>query len=150
MDLEIKDNYIKRNENNSMIVNLIIPNGVIGIKDSAFFKCYSLRSVSMPESLKFIESDAFNYCFKITDSTITNGVILSEIVQKKSIQNPADDWAVDALRMPLLQPEARRNVNSFVKDSKYNISNNIDYLRKIYEEAVFFNKDDVGKKECLK
>lgn len=48
--------------NNTLVDNLVIPDGVTEIKQYAFFECSSLTSVSFPNSVKIIRSNAFARC----------------------------------------------------------------------------------------
>lgn len=44
----------------SELKNIVIPDGVIGIGDSAFSGCIFLEEVSLPDTIEFIDSNAFN------------------------------------------------------------------------------------------
>eukprot|EP01034_Spumella_vulgaris_P032577 gene32577-40203_t len=43
----------------SGLVNVVVPNGVVNISQSTFAYCYSLTSVSLPRTVKNIAADAF-------------------------------------------------------------------------------------------
>ena len=47
---------------------------VTSIGESAFYKCYGLTSVTIPNSVTSIGSSAFNYCTGLTSVTIPNSV----------------------------------------------------------------------------
>ena len=54
---------------------LIIPNSVKSISDSAFYGCKGLTSVTIPDSVTSIGEEAFNGCTGLTSVTIGNGVM---------------------------------------------------------------------------
>ena len=47
---------------------------VTSIGDRAFFDCYKLTSIVIPNSVKTIGGDAFYNCYKLTSVTIPNSV----------------------------------------------------------------------------
>ncbi len=53
-----------------LITDLVIPDGVINIRDSAFNGCNSLTSVTIPESVIKIGDNAFEDCYSLTRVTI--------------------------------------------------------------------------------
>ena len=59
--------------NGTLVANLIIPDGVTRIGDYAFYGC-SLTSVTIPNSVTNIESNAFNSCGSLTSAMIGNSV----------------------------------------------------------------------------
>ena len=60
--------------NDTLLTNLVIPNGVTEIKKEAFCDCESLQSVIIPNSVKIIGEDAFNRCIALKNVTIGNSV----------------------------------------------------------------------------
>ncbi len=54
--------------------NVVIPNSVTCIGESAFFDCTSLASITIPNSVTRIGNDAFCYCTSLTSITIPNSV----------------------------------------------------------------------------
>ena len=60
--------------NNELITELVIPNGVTSIKNSAFNGCSGLTSVTIPNSVTSIGDGAFSYCSGLTSITIPNSV----------------------------------------------------------------------------
>ena len=48
--------------------------GVTSIRDSAFQYCYSLASVTIPDSVTSIRDSAFQYCYSLASVTIPDGV----------------------------------------------------------------------------
>ena len=63
--------YIKGNE----ITNLVIPNSVFSIRESAFSGCSGLNSITIPNSVAYIGESAFSGCSGLTSVTIPNSVI---------------------------------------------------------------------------
>lgn len=58
----------------SVPADLVIPNGVKIIGESAFYNCDRLTSVTIPSSVMFIGHNAFNDCDGLTSVTIPEGV----------------------------------------------------------------------------
>jgi len=54
---------------NSSLSNIILPNGLIGIANGAFYGCYKMTQIIFPSSLTFIEGIAFKGC-KLKSVTI--------------------------------------------------------------------------------
>ena len=61
-------------DENTEIMDLIVPNGVTSIGDKAFYGCSSLTSVTIPNSVTSIGDYAFYCCFGLTSVTIGNSV----------------------------------------------------------------------------
>jgi len=53
--------------NNTQLVNVSIPNGVIEIMESAFEGCSKLRTITIPETIERIGGKAFAFCYSVTD-----------------------------------------------------------------------------------
>ena len=60
--------------NNTLLTELIIPEGVSEIKEYAFCHCTSITKVTIPNSVTNIGSDAFAFCSSITQLSIGDGV----------------------------------------------------------------------------
>ena len=60
--------------NNSVVTEIIIPEGVESIGKSAFEGCKNLRKIVLPSSLKKIGDSAFKNCSSLESMTIPNGV----------------------------------------------------------------------------
>lgn len=58
--------------NGELIEELVIPDGVEAIKDSAFWGCTSLISITIPDSITFIGREAFYGCTSLTRVTFEN------------------------------------------------------------------------------
>ena len=56
------------------VENIVIPNSVTSIGDSAFVGCSSLTSVTIPNSVTIISKSAFRGCYSLTNITIPNSV----------------------------------------------------------------------------
>ena len=56
------------------LTSVTIPNSVTSIGDCAFYKCYGLTSVTIPNSVTSIGERAFNKCSGLTSVTIPEGV----------------------------------------------------------------------------
>ena len=57
-------------DENTQITNLIIPNNITTINDSAFTNCTNITSVTIPNNITTINSAAFSYCSGLTGSLI--------------------------------------------------------------------------------
>lgn len=56
------------------LTSITIPNSVTAIGDHAFKNCSSLTSITIPNSVTSIEYEAFSYCSSLTSITIGNNV----------------------------------------------------------------------------
>jgi hypothetical protein len=54
--------------------NLVIPEGITGIGEKVFARCYNLTSVSLPSTIKKIEGEAFRACSNLTTINIPESV----------------------------------------------------------------------------
>ena len=54
--------------------SISIPNSVTSIGNGAFYYCYSLTSISIPNSVTSIGTRAFQYCYSLTGLSIPNSV----------------------------------------------------------------------------
>ena len=60
--------------NNTLLTDLVIPDGVTSIREWAFFGCTSLTSVTIPNSVTSVGESAFYKCTSLTSVTIPNSV----------------------------------------------------------------------------
>jgi len=56
----------------SKLKNITIPNTIRKIDTSAFKNCYSLKNISLPNSITEIKENAFDTCMKLTEISIPN------------------------------------------------------------------------------
>ena len=63
--------------NGELITDLVIPDEVTRLKNQ-FYGCNSLTSVTIPNSVKYIEEGGFGSCKNLTSVTIGNGIISIE------------------------------------------------------------------------
>ena len=56
------------------LTSITIPNSVTSIGDKAFKGCTSLTSITIPNSVTMIGNEAFSFCESLTSITIPNGV----------------------------------------------------------------------------
>jgi hypothetical protein len=82
-----ENNCIILKENNTLIagcIGSVIPDGVIGIVNYAFYSLYTLENITIPKSIKEIGFDAFRFCTNLTSITFEgtveewNAVILKD------------------------------------------------------------------------
>ena len=70
--LYIDNNVVITSDKN--LTKVTIPEGVVGIGDSAFRFCYFLENVKLPNSLLSIDKKAFYNCINLTSVAIPNSV----------------------------------------------------------------------------
>ena len=56
------------------LASITIPNHIMYIGEYAFHLCYSLASITIPNSITSIRSNAFRYCYSLASITIPNSV----------------------------------------------------------------------------
>ena len=56
------------------LISITIPNSVINIESEAFLECKALTSIEIPNSVKTIGNQAFGYCENLTTAIIGNSV----------------------------------------------------------------------------
>lgn len=53
--------------------SISLPDNLETLGSSAFYKCVRLRSITLPQNITFIGASAFKECYRITNATIGNG-----------------------------------------------------------------------------
>ena len=71
---EYYDMSVNLVSNRDNLTNLVIPDSVTSIGDSAFVNCTRLTSITIPDSVTSIGSDAFYCCTRLTSITIPKSV----------------------------------------------------------------------------
>ncbi len=56
------------------VEQVILPEGLQKIRDSAFYNCRQLREINLPDSLLYIGKYAFSYCEAMTKVTVPAGI----------------------------------------------------------------------------
>ena len=56
------------------LASIIIPEGVTSIGSQAFYECHNLQSFTIPEGVTTISDFAFYHCYRLTSVTIPEGV----------------------------------------------------------------------------
>ena len=74
--------------------NTIIPNGVTGIDDFAFYGCIGLKSIIIPNSVTRIGNQAFYSCTNLTNITMPNSVtsIGADAFENTGYYNNKSNW----------------------------------------------------------
>ena len=60
--------------NNTLVQEIVIPDGIVRIKDYAFYNCQAITKVTMSDDVIFIGIQAFYKCSNLTSLTIGKGV----------------------------------------------------------------------------
>ena len=108
--------------NNSLITDLVIPNGVTRISDYAFYNCGSLISVTISGTVKSIGSQAFYSCNRLKNVTLLDGV--EEIGSMAFSFCPNLDNVMIPNSISKVVRYALDGSNSLV----YNVKNGVNYL----------------------
>ena len=97
----------------SSLTSITIPNSVTSIKDDAFSDCTSLASITIPNSVTSIESRAFYGCYSLTSITIPNSVtsIGAFAFYGTGIYNNESNWENDVLYISNCLIEAKTKIS---------------------------------------
>ena len=69
------------------------------IGDEAFWSCYNLKSITIPENVKIIGKSAFEYCTKLAEINVTDSLtkIGENAFYNTAFYRNADNWEDNAL-----------------------------------------------------
>ena len=90
--------------NGELTTTLVIPDGIISIRDRAFYGCSSLTSITIPGSVTSIGDYAFYDCSNLTSITIPSSVTsiglsafsgCTKLIQKENGISYVDKWVID-------------------------------------------------------
>ncbi len=111
-------------DENTEIIDLVIPNGVDNVGYGAFRYCSYLKSVIIPNSVKVINGNAFQGCTSLTSVTIPNSV--TEINDHAFYDCPklsAIIWDADFTMPNYIVNGNTTNMLFYTKDASYAPSN---------------------------
>ncbi len=73
---------------NQLVTDLVLPAGLEELKKYAFYHCESLKSVKIPQSVRSIQSDAFNGCTNLESVNMDNMEAWCNISFGNTFSNP--------------------------------------------------------------
>ena len=84
-DYEMGDNVFA---DRSDIINVIIPDGVTAIGESAFNRCWNLESITIPQSVRNVKKLAFSSCENLKEVRISDLAVWCDIDFSTEASNP--------------------------------------------------------------
>ena len=135
------------------IVDLVIPNNVTTIRDYAFYNCYGLTSVTISNSVTSIGSSAFAYCTSLASIDIPNSVVnigntaFAYCTSLASIDIPNSVTSIGSRAFEFCKGLTNITIPNSVSIIHWYTFNNCQSLESIYipssvtsiEEAAFYN-----------
>ena len=137
--------------NNSEIIDLIIPEGTIEIKDNAFNNFKSIKSVTLPSSIKMIGLDAFLGCDNIKKVNYLGDISSwCRIVFKNNLSNPSiysfNIYFNNILLEEIVIPNNIKKINAFAFINNIKVKSIlIPESVKFIDTNVFYGCDNVEK-----
>ena len=95
------------------LTSVTIPDSVTSIGSHAFYNCTSLKSITIPDSVTSIGSYAFSYCSSLESITIPNSVrsIGSNAFDDTALYNNASNWENGVLYIGDYLIKAENSIN---------------------------------------
>ncbi len=154
---EIENNVLVKYHKKDGVTDVVIPEGIIEIGESAFSDCDNLKSVIIPKSVTTIELLAFCGCTSLTSITIPEGVTtigegafmictsLDSITLPESVEEIRDYAFSDC--------ETCNNSIKTFNIPSYDIFNMLDYYSKLVvlntiirdKKQEQYSKEDISK-----
>ena len=73
--LYISDGVFVSSHSSKPLTEVILPEGLLGIGDKAFYGCAHLSSINLPDSLLYLGDEVFHYCTRLCEITLPAGLV---------------------------------------------------------------------------